>query len=265
MPRHCCETESLKMPVDHPDRMLPFTGAFNFRDLGGYPTNDDRHIKWRTLFRADALHRLPDEELDQLAEIGMRSVLDLRTKGEVDNGHLVDGTRGIRHFHFPVLNERWERKELDPNAPADQVLGSLYVEMLDVGANALRDSVQTVANAENIPAVFHCAAGKDRTGVLAAMIMTLVGVDRELIIADYAISGRNMDSLVERLKKDSPESLSSMNDQPKAYLAAPPAAMRHLLEHIDTRYGSVRAYCAEIGIDDETVSQLKETILAPNA
>ena len=246
---------------DHPDRLLPFEGAFNFRDLGGYPARAGQTVKWRTLFRADALHRLPDEELDQLAELGVRSVLDLRTRAEVEEGHLADESRGITHVHLPVLGEVWEPRELDPDADAAEVLGDLYVDMLTIGASALAGAIRLLAEPAELPAVFHCAAGKDRTGVLAAMVLSLLGVDDEIIIADYALSGRNMDMLIERLRRDRPEALTAMNEQPSAYLAAPPMAMTSFLAHVRTEFGSMSGYVRSIGVEFETVEALNANLL----
>jgi protein-tyrosine phosphatase len=246
---------------DHPDRHIGFRGAFNFRDLGGYRGHGGKSVKWRTLFRADALHRLDEVELDELAGLGMRSVLDLRTATEVDHGRIEADHLGILHLHFPVLGQAWEPKDLDPDADAGDVLGSLYIEMLTVGAPALANSLRTIASVESLPAVFHCAAGKDRTGVLAAMVLSLVGVDEQTIVGDYALTGIAMDSLVERLKKDSPESLTAMNDQPSAYLATPPEAMVMFLAHVNATYGSITGYVNHIGIESDVIDSLQANLL----
>lgn len=245
----------------HPDRHLPFEGAFNFRDLGGYPAADGRAVRWRTLYRADAVHRLPDEELDQLAERGVRSIIDLRTAEEVEKGHLHDQHRGLQHLHFDVLGTTWRPDDLPDDADAADVLGELYVAMLSIGVDAFRGALDVLADTPRLPAVFHCAAGKDRTGVLAAMVLSLLGVDDDIIVADYAISGANMDRLVERLARERPEALTTMNDQPSAYLAAPPAAMERLLAHVHSAHGSWRGYVRDIGVDDSVVDALRSNLL----
>ena len=95
-----------------------------------------------------------------------------------------------------MLGEVWEPRQLAPDADAGEVLGELYVEMLDVGAPALAESLRLIARPGGLPAVFHCAAGKDRTGVLAALVLGLLGVDDDVIVEDYALSARAMDGLV---------------------------------------------------------------------
>ena len=133
--------------------------------------------------------------------------------------------------------------------------------MLDIGAPALSQAFRTLASAENLPAVFHCAAGKDRTGVLAAMVLSTIGVADHVIVADYAISGANMAELVERLKRDRPEALTAMNDQPSAYLAAPPEAMMRLLAHVNAEYGSMTGYVNSIGISTDVIDSLAASLL----
>lgn len=251
----------LALATVHPDRLLAFEGAFNFRDLGGYTTADGRSVKWRTLFRADAVHRLPDTELDQLADIGLRTVIDLRTEAEVEEGHLNDPSRGITHVHLDVLGQVWKPRDLDEDADASEVLSDLYVQMLSIGAPALSGAFRALAEADNLPAVFHCAAGKDRTGVLAAMVLSSIGVADHVIVADYAISGRNMNELIERLKRDRPEALTAMNDQPSAYLAAPPDAMIRLLSHVNAEYGSMTGYVKSLGIETEVIESLATSLL----
>jgi protein-tyrosine phosphatase len=247
---------------DQPERRLGFRGAFNFRDLGGYRSRTGQTVRWRTLYRADGIHRMPDDELDELGVMGVRTVLDLRTRAELDHGRLEADHLGITHLHLPVLGETWQPTDLDPEADAAEVLGSLYVQMLDVGAPALADALRTLAEPAKVPAVFHCAAGKDRTGVLAAMVLSLLDVDEETIVADYALSAVAMEQLVERLRQDRPEALSAMNDQPSQYLMAPPEAMARFLGHVRTEHGSMATYVRSIGVESDVVEQLRRTLLA---
>lgn len=247
--------------ADPPERHVALNGAFNFRDLGGYLGADGRRVRWRTLFRADGLSRLHDEDLIVLGELGMRSVLDLRTGGEVDHGRVDADALGWRYHHLSVLSEEWEPVALPQDADAAEVLGSLYVQMLDEGAAEFAAALRLLSDADHVPAVFHCAAGKDRTGVLAALVLGLLGVDHHVIVEDYSLSGHRMEQLVERLKAESPEARNAMNDQPAAYWAAPPDAMAQLLRHIDAEYGSIAGYTASIGADEGVTDGLRATLL----
>lgn len=256
------ERETVLVP-DHPDRRVALGSAFNFRDLGGYPAADGRAVRWRTLYRADGLHRLEDHELDVVGRMGVRSVLDLRTPGEVARGRVHADRLGIVHHHLPVLDETWAPLDLPEDADAGEVLGSLYVEMLDVGAPALSGAVQLLAETDSLPAVFHCAAGKDRTGVLAALVLGTLGVPDEVIVADYALTAESMEQLRERLKVDSPDQLTAMNDQPSAYLQAPADAMVRFLSHVNHEFGSTEGYLRAIGVGADLVGDLRGRLLDP--
>src|SRR5258706_114549 len=112
------------------------------------------------------------------------------------------------------------------------------------------------------PAVFHCAAGKDRTGVLAAVILGLLGVDDDTIAADYGLSKAAMDSLLEWMRANVPESLDAMTDQPAAFLDAPPHAMQRVLEVVRSRYGTMAGYVEAIGVPSPVVTALRDNLLS---
>jgi protein-tyrosine phosphatase len=247
--------------ADHPDRQLHFRGTFNFRDLGGYRARAGQTVRWRTLFRADALHRMDTEELAELQELGVRSVLDLRTQSELDEGRIEADHLNITHFHMPVLGLVWEPEDLDPNADAAKVLGDLYIDMLTVGAPALAAALTTLAQSDRLPAVFHCAAGKDRTGVLAAIVLSLLGVDESIILADYHRTAVSMEALMERLATERPEAWTAMTDQPSPYMKTPPEAMSGFLAHVREHHGSVLGYVRGIGVSAEAIEAINHNLL----
>jgi protein-tyrosine phosphatase len=200
-------------------------------------------------------------ELDELRELGVRSVLDLRTRGELDEGRIEADHLGITHFHMPVLGLVWEPAELDPDADAAQVLGDLYIDMLSVGAPALAAALNTLAEANRLPAVFHCAAGKDRTGVLAAIVLSLLGVDESIIVADYHRTAQSMDALMERLATERPETWTAMTDQPSPYMKTPPEAMTGFLAHVRAEHGSVLGYVRSIGVPADAIEAINHNLL----
>jgi protein-tyrosine phosphatase len=113
--------------------------------------------------------------------------------------------------------------------------------------------------------VFHCAAGKDRTGVLAAIVLGLLGVDPDVIAADYSLSGASMPRLRAWFEATVPEARSIMTNQPEAFMQAPVEAMSLFLEGVEARYGSVAAYADGIGVTSGTIAALRESLLMPNS
>ncbi|MGZ4784095.1 MAG: tyrosine-protein phosphatase [Acidimicrobiales bacterium] len=247
----------------HNARHVTMERLFNVRDLGGYQTADGRTTRWRTLYRADGIHHASEGDVERLLGLGLRTVLDLRTHGELEQrGRFAADHVTLAYHHLPVLRETWDGwVDVAPDVDAVPFLAQRYEEMLDDGAAALAGALEVLAEAEAYPAVFHCAAGKDRTGVLAAVVLGLLGVDDDTITTDYGLSKAAMDSLVEWMRANVPESLDAMTDQPAAFLDAPPRAMQQVLEVVRSRYGSMAGYVEAIGVDREVVAGLRRNLL----
>ncbi|MEZ5261759.1 MAG: tyrosine-protein phosphatase [Acidimicrobiales bacterium] len=172
-------------------------GPSNFRDLGGYQAADGRIVRWRRIFRSDAL-RLTDADVAVLRdEIGLRLVIDLRTGfefGHRDGGGNENYVRrnlavGAQRVHLPMVDETRIQRQASDERP---IAARSYLKMFERGGPALAEAFSLIAEPDNHPLVFHCAAGKDRTGILAAMLLGLLGVDDDTIVADYALSQANM-------------------------------------------------------------------------
>ena len=245
-------------------RHVAMEGLFNVRDLGGYATVDGHSTRWRTLYRADSIHRASEADVERLLGLGLRTVLDLRTHGELEErGRFAVEHVTLAYHHLPVLRETWDGwVDVDRDVEAVPFLAQRYEEMLDDGAAALAGALEVLADAEAYPAVFHCAAGKDRTGVLAAVVLGVLGVDDDTIATDYGLSKVAMESLVDWMRVNVPESLDAMTDQPAAFLDAPPRAMHRVLEAVRTRLGSMAGYVEAIGVDGDEITALRRNLLA---
>jgi protein-tyrosine phosphatase len=245
------------------DRHVVCDGAFNVRDLGGYTTADGKTVRWQTLYRADGLHRIPAEAAHAVAPLGWRTVLDLRTKGEFDDGAFAHAAeQGAEVIHLPVIREPWDITAVDDAEPAD-FLASRYLDMLDEGVEALTTAVELLASPTRLPAVFHCSAGKDRTGVLAALVLSVVGVPDEQIAQDYQLSASAMDKLVAWLVAAHPDRVDHMAQQPTTFLQCPPEAMFTFLERLRERFGSAEGYLTASGLDPEVPDRLRGVLLEP--
>ena len=249
--------------VHHPDRWVRLHAVHNFRDLGGYPTRDGRRTRWRSVYRADGLYRLTKKDIEIVRALGVRTVIDLRTSNEIqERGRYPVDRHDVQFHHLSVIDQTWDMADArDWTGDPAGFLRLKYHLMLAEGGERLAQALEVLSREESGVAVFHCAAGKDRTGVLAAMVLSAIGVSDHVIIADYAISGRNMDQLLVRLQEERPEALTAMNEQPSAYLAAPPEAMARLLEHVNTEYGSMTGYVRSIGVDTDAIEALASSLL----
>jgi protein-tyrosine phosphatase len=241
-------------------RVLELEGCFNFRDLGGYRTRDGRSVKWQRLFRADGLHRLTDADLAQLAELGLATVIDLRTDQELEEvGRIAWPAPGLAYHHLPMLDVLPDRTTypawVDVSYVADR-----YEAMLEKGASAVGEALAILTDPAAYPAVFHCAAGKDRTGLLAAVVLGLLGVSDEDIIADYALSQLAMTRMLEWLRAERPEVGEQIEGSAAAIVTAEPDTMSLLLGRLRDRHGSFAGYADSLGVGSAVV-RLQEALL----
>ena len=244
------------------DRHVSFDALFNVRDLGGYATSDGRHTRWQRLYRADGLNRVQGEDLERLAALGLRTVVDLRTPNErVERGSFPVEAMPVDYHHFPVLQQTWEGQTLDATIDGADFLTARFWEMLEVGSDAIAGALRVLADERVYPAVFHCAAGKDRTGVLAALVLGLLGVPDATIAADYGLSRVGMLSMMAWIRQTRPEIADAMTDQPGPMLEAPPEAMLGLLDHLRQTHGSIEGYAWSIGLTAQVLDGLRANLL----
>ncbi|HUA95973.1 MAG TPA: tyrosine-protein phosphatase, partial [Acidimicrobiales bacterium] len=159
------------------DRHITLEGAVNFRDLGGYPAAGGRTIRWRTLFRADGLSRLTPTDRSVIRQLGIATVVDLRTSAEVERGRFPVEEIPVGFHHLPLLDEvpDPQRFEIAPG-----MLGAQYLEIARDAGRQIAQILSIIAERASHPVIVHCTAGKDRTGVLVAVLMALLGVDDEV-------------------------------------------------------------------------------------
>jgi protein-tyrosine phosphatase len=240
------------------ERLIDLPGCVNFRDLGGYPAGDGMRVRWRVLFRSDALHHLTPEGADRLiGELGVGAIVDLRSTGEVEaEGRGLLRERSPRYHHLPLFDG-----PLGPDAKlTDQLtLADRYFLMAEHAKGPIARVVATLAQSST-PAVYHCAAGKDRTGVISAILLGLLGVREEIIVADYAATQQNLQEIVDRLLQSEGyrEVLDSL---PADTMHAEPETMFSLLRQLRERYGSIRGYARDIGLEDAAIDRLEARLL----
>jgi len=239
-------------------RLITLEGSFNFRDLGGYPTHDGGSVAWRRLFRADGPHALTAADASVLAELGITTVIDLRTGGEVERGRWTDHLGAVTEHHLPLTDVLPTDEQLPSWSEVDYVARH-YGELLETGAHAVAAALRVIAESAGQPAMFHCSAGKDRTGVLAAVVLGLLGVADDDIVADYTLSAEAMRRMVAflRARAEDPERLER---HLPAVTSASPDTMRRLLGHLRETYGTFEDYARAIGAGD-TIGRLRAALV----
>jgi protein-tyrosine phosphatase len=247
-------------------RRIELEGPANFRDLGGYPAAGGRLRRGR-VFRSDSLSRLSDADVRHLVdELGLVTVVDLRAGHEVETyGHGPLGTHGVVVHHLPIADEtRADHVERPPDAPdpAAMTLDQIYVLMLDRYADRFVRVVRALADEQSHPIVFHCAAGKDRTGIVAALLLSLLGVDDDIIAADYAVTAEHIDELLERHRAQS-EAGDSPVEVSDAFHSAELDVMRRTLRELRRRHGDAVQFLETHGLEPGAVEALRRALVEP--
>jgi protein-tyrosine phosphatase len=245
--------------TDAPERLIALEGAVNFRDLGGYLTERGEQTRWRRLFRADGLGELTEGDLTVLRSLGIRTVIDLRSATELERGRFDVAAHPVAFHHFPFISELPDAEEFD-RRPG--LLGSQYQEILREAGDQIVAALDVLASPDALPAVFHCTAGKDRTGVLSALVLTLLGIDEPTVVADYALSGEAMLRLRAKLIVRYPEGRETIENIEEVF-SADPTQMELLLDHLRLQYGSAEEYLRRLGARPGLVEELRAALLEP--
>jgi protein-tyrosine phosphatase len=235
-------------------------GCFNFRDLGGYESSDGRRLRTGQVFRSDGLQHLTAADLEHLiAKLGLASVIDLRSSEEIsEDGSGTIGEQTTVH-HVPLFERTRSQAQAIPQASMPPNMGELYYVMLTVAREPIVEVVRLLADVDR-PAVFHCAAGKDRTGVISALLLSLLGIPEETIVADYAFSRANIDQINARLNA-SQTYQRIMDELPEGAYDADPAAMLLFLDRVRENHGSMAEWAASAGIDGAMRERLVRRLL----
>ena len=255
-------TELLPDLASDPVRLVALEAVHNFRDLGGYATADGRSTLWRTLYRADGLYRLTPADVAVLEPLGLRTVIDLRSETELDErGRFPVDAHPVVFHHLPIVDATWANLDRPKYERDEDFLIWAYQEMLTVGAPRFAKAFEALAEPGALPAVFHCAAGKDRTGLLAALLLGSLGVSHDDIVADYVLTVEGMVRFREWAAREWPEWSERMKSMPPAFAAALPEAMRHIIDELCAEHGTIRSYVKSIGVRDDTLATLESVLL----
>lgn len=244
------------------ERFLPFERLHNFRDLGGYRGQGGRYVRPGLLYRADSLSKLTGSDLERFRALGVRTVIDLRYPWEIQANGRVPEQQGLTYHNCPVEHRPYDQAALTPDIDPGTYLPHRFMEVAEDGVKELRQALELIASPEPsdtpAPTVFHCTSGKDRTGQLAALVLSLLGVSDDDIIADFALTGRATDALVAGWRAAHPDGGPLW----PGYAQAPAATMRNFLTLLRERYGSIASYASEhLALGPEFTDALRQRLL----
>jgi protein-tyrosine phosphatase len=258
-------------------RVLPLEGGRNFRDLGGYETADGRRVRWGRLFRSGAMARLTPSDYEYLSTLGIRVICDLRSRderGDEPTNWQADPSPRFVTWDAPVPEEQSPLIAALAAEDASQervrkAMAELYRLLPYAYVDRYRDLFGVVASGD-VPLAFHCSAGKDRAGVAAALLLTALGVPRETVVQDYAMSDKVVDYMA-LIEAADPERVSDASNAallqlPRELLApilwSDPLYIVSMFDELEANHGSVMAFIHdELGMPEEAVQELRDDLL----
>lgn len=242
-------------------------GADNVRDLGGLPTVDGGATRYGCFLRADTLQDLTSDDVGRLTgAFGLRTVLDLRAKEEAAReGRGPLAHTAVAYHNLSFLPGEWVMPD-DPRFPAivkdaksvDRV--EHYLDYLRLAADSVATALRLLADPASLPAVFHCAGGKDRTGVLAALVLSIAGVSVDDVVDDYALTNERIARIDEHLAT-MPSYSRPENPLTVDQLRCRPEVMRSFLDRVDKIWGGPAAWARHAGVSDLELVSLRSTLV----
>lgn len=254
------------------ERVLPLHKSVNLRDVGGFYTTDGRMVRWGQLYRSGSLSRLTEADLAYLKRLGVRLVIDLRSTDErAKQPDRLPEVEGLVERPLSMDSvDRWEKLRgmytifFRKGKLDDYLLGGYTRVVLDGNAHHIGEIFQRLADPAQRPALIHCTAGKDRTGLVVALLLLTLGVPEETVLADYTLSNQFYEhfrkGILADLKQVAPLGISA--DDLQDLLLVKAKTLQGALAHLRENYGSLDEYLRhQAGVADETIAQLRQNWL----
>ncbi|MEK9903520.1 MAG: tyrosine-protein phosphatase [Gammaproteobacteria bacterium] len=246
---------------DYAERHYSFEGCFNFRDIGGYLNQSGRRVKKGLYFRAGRQDRMTNKDLAQLSDLNISTQIDLRKQEEVlDQGRGPLEDMGANYINIAVIPEGGSDK-LNKLVGDTGISGKRYLGYLEFGPTSWLRLFGILADEENLPVLLHCTAGKDRTGVSTAFLLSVLGVSRDIIEADYLLTNLDTERQADFIESTVGYPEGYNREKMISIAGVPKDAMKDFLDGVESKWGSVVEYLEKIGITQEQMDQVRLNFL----
>jgi len=250
------------LAINFEERHHAFEACFNFRDIGGYEGVDGRTVRWGRYFRAGRQDRMTENDLARVKELGIATQIDLRKPEEIqESGRGPLESMGARYEVHPVIPAGGSIKLNRDVGVA--ISGGRYLGYLKFDSSPIRNIFERLANTDRYPVVVHCTAGKDRTGVITALTLSLLGVDRTIIEEDYILTNRDVMRQIDWIENGPgfPEGID--REWMLQHAGVPDDAMGVFLDGLESKFGGPAEFLRGIGIGDDKQDGIREALLEP--
>lgn len=235
------------------DRNIILTSASNVRDLGGYRTDNNKTTKFKKFVRSAGLHRITEEDKKKLLNYNIKTIIDLRSHGEVKINPTPKLSDDVKYYNVEIGNvfiENSKKYKLDYDD-----LTTFYILMIMDRKKYIKKVFDIILEHHNRGAIlFHCTAGKDRTGIIAAMILLISKVPVDIVLEDYSKSYNNLKSILDRIIEESSPSV-----KPEGFLSEP-KTMNTFIDYMLKQFGSVEKFLKDTGLNDSEILELSSIL-----
>ena len=246
---------------DYAERHYPFEGCFNFRDIGGYLNQDGQRVKKGLYFRTGRQDRMTHKDLLKLSELKISTQIDLRKPDEVlDQGRGPLEAMGAKYINIAVIPEGGS-DQLSRLVGDTGISGERYLGYLGFGPTSWLRLFGILADESNLPVVLHCTAGKDRTGVSTAFLLSILGVSRDLIEEDYLLTNLDTERQADYIERTVGYPDGYDREKMINIAGVPKDAMKDFLDGVETKWGSAMEYLEKIGITENQMEKIRHNFL----
>ena len=246
---------------DFLERHYSFEGCFNFRDIGGYLNKNGKRVKKGLYFRAGRQDRMSDKDLLQLSELKVSTQIDLRRPDEVlEQGKGPLEAMGAKYINIAVIPEGGS-DQLSRLVGDTGISGKRYLGYLEFGPTSWLRLFGILSELDNLPVVLHCTAGKDRTGVSTAFLLSILGVSRDVIEADYLLTNLDTERQADFIESTVGYPEGYDRERMIAIAGVPETAMKDFLDGVESKWGTVVEYLKKIGITQEQMDTIRYNFL----
>lgn len=266
-------------------RRIPLEGSPNFRDLGGYETTDGHFVRWGLIYRSGALNKLTQHDFTYLSKLGIHAVCDFRTPQEnVTAPEIWVPGSDVEHISLPIPPRANKDEKTTPqaflasNPSLDEIRNWMAINYDSLAFSTADQYKKLFAQLEEerLPLLYHCAAGKDRTGAFSAFLLLILGVPEKTVLADYELTNTFLQiPLLTEVRADAQKDANpnpALNTAPmhgqltqkqwQVTMVSDPEYLKGMLRHIEQRFGSFDNYRrAVLGLSDQDVEKLRAQLL----
>ena len=236
-------------------RLIKLSGTSNVRDLGGYKTNDNKITKFKKFVRSAILHTLTDVDKKILVDYNIKTIIDLRNDSEIDKNPDPKLSQNIKYYKVPIGNV--DLSEAKKHGLKIEFISTFYILIAMQSKKYIKEVFEIFLERHSYGGIlFHCTAGKDRTGIISVLLLSINNVPEATILNDYSESYENSLAILDRLKAETPYA-DHFNE---SFFRSDPESMQVFIDYIKEHYNSVNGFFEHLGYSNDKIEEISKLL-----